>query len=152
MDERGGKFLQLFGLHEDFTEQELASAYRTLAKLNHPDVSRDTASEMRMIIINEGYGFLQEYRRNQPASSQGEKRPDDFHYTCYKTAFMVLKTAFEEYFGEGEDKSNTGDLILLKERLQVSKNGFSRLLDELPYSPWVDDAIDKINSINKWLV
>lgn len=152
MDEKGGKFLQLFGLHEDFTEQELASAYRTLAKLNHPDVSRDTASEMRMIIINEGYGFLQEYRKNHPDGSREEKRTDDVHYTCYKTAFMVLKNAFEEYFGEGEDKSNTGDLKLLKERLHVAKNGFSRLLDEMPYSPWVDDAIDKINSINKWLI
>ncbi|HEY1406790.1 MAG TPA: J domain-containing protein, partial [Spirochaetota bacterium] len=55
--DKASRFLTLFGLHADFTAAELVSAYHTLAKLNHPDLTHDPESAMRMVIINEGYRY-----------------------------------------------------------------------------------------------
>ncbi len=145
------RLLHLFGLREDFTAEELAGAYRMLAKLNHPDLNRDTASEMRMVIINDGYAFLREYVKTRPPVAAGNAKEEDLPYLLYRNAFMVLKNAFDDYFGELEDRSLVGNISTLRERLMLAKKDFWRLVNELPYSPWVDDAIDKISSINKWL-
>jgi len=148
--EKADRYLLLFGLGNDYTDSELNGAYRMLAKLNHPDLNKDVSSEIRMVIINEGYKFLQEYQKSQKIFEPVKKNEDIF-YNHYKNAFQILKTAFDEYFGDCEDKSNTGNLPALKERLKRAKEGFSKIVSELPYSQWVDDSIDKINSINKWL-
>lgn len=150
-EEQIRKFLTLFGLAYDYTSDELTGAYRTLAKLNHPDVNRDVTSEMRMTIINEGYRFLQENLKHQKTGGETAHPVQDPAYLCYREAFRMLKNAFEEYFGEVEDRSLMGNLQRLRERLMSAKRGFSRLVNEMPYNEWVDDAIDKINSINKWL-
>ncbi len=149
--ERRERFLQLFGLRGDYGAGELAAAYRTLAKLNHPDLNRDVTSDMRMVIVNEGYELLKAQLDSPAGEVTGAKKPDDVFYQEYKIAFEILRLAFDDYFGEGEDKTRVGDLTILRERLSLAKRGFSRLVTELPYNPWVDDAIDKINSINKWL-
>lgn len=149
--ERRERFLQLFGLRSDYSAEELAASYRTLAKLNHPDLNRDITSDMRMVIVNEGYEFLKAQFELPIDEAARARRTDDPYYREYKSAFEILRLAFDDYFGEGEDKSRVGDLAVLRERLSLAKRGFSRLVTGLPYNPWVDDAIDKINSINKWL-
>ncbi len=145
------KFLKLFGLSHNFAPAELQSAYRTLAKLNHPDINRDAASRMRMVIVNKGYEVLRSFAASRENHSHPAEPAGDVYYTHYKNAFVILKSAFEDYFGEGQDKTKTGDRYVLIERLRAAKNGFSRLINEFPYNQWVDDAIDKISSINKWL-
>ncbi len=149
--ERRERFLQLFGLRSDYSAEELAASYRTLAKLNHPDLNRDITSDMRMVIVNEGYEFLKAQLELPIDEAARAGKTDDPYYREYKNAFEILRLAFDDYFGEGEDKSRAGDLAVLRERLSLAKRGFSRLVTVLPYNPWVDDAIDKINSINKWL-
>lgn len=144
-------YLSLFGLTEDSTIEELSTSFRILAKLNHPDVCKDVDSEERMTIINEGYKFLKNAFLSEELSSLREEKKEDIFYTQYKKAFLIFKNAFECYFGEGEDKSSVGDEKTLKENLQLAKREFSKLVNELPYNKWLDDAIDKISSINKWL-
>ncbi len=157
--EKLDKNLLLFGLRRDFTLEELAASFRVLAKLNHPDVSKDKDSVLLMTSVNEGYEFLKE------ALSSGEvkrfflerKREEekerilDIFYDQYKKGFVILKAAFEEYYGESEDKSSVGNTEILKKELLRAKIEFAVLINELPYNQWVNDAIDKINSINKWL-
>jgi len=43
------------------------------------------------------------------------------------------------------------DLEALRGRLREAKTQFAVLVDEMDYNPYVDDAIDRIASINKWL-
>ena len=40
---------------------------------------------------------------------------------------------------------------ILKDKLILAKAEFSKLVNDLPYNEWINDAIDKISSINKWL-
>jgi len=75
-EDKKRRFLRLFGLTEYFSAEELSGAYRTLAKLNHPDVSRDVSSEMRMAIINEGYRFLRDHLSEEPDEEQPAPRED----------------------------------------------------------------------------
>lgn len=149
------EYLALFGLGDDYTADELASSYRTLAKLNHPDIIKNAESDERMSLINGAHDFLKDVLatgqiKNLKIEKPGGKREDIF-YSQYKKGFLILKNAFEDYFGDGEKKNNFRDEKILREKLLLAKIEFSRLVNEFPYNEWVNDAIDKISSINKWL-
>lgn len=148
------RYLNLFGLRKSFSIEELNSTYRTLAKLNHPDITGDRNDE-RMVLINEGYRVLKEAHHQGLGDLLGEhlevRVEEDTFYLQYKKGFQILQRAFDDYYGEGEDKGFEGKLDLLRERLLNAKIEFSRLVTDMPYNQWVDDAIDKISSINKWI-
>jgi DnaJ-class molecular chaperone len=159
--EKLNKYLTLFGLRENFCMEELAGSFRVLAKLNHPDISKDKDSGKLMTVINEGYQFLKEslsngdiknYLEHKKQETEEEKgRVEDIFYDQYKKGFVILKNAFENYYGDAEDKSMTGNTGILKTELLRAKIEFAVLINDLSYNVWVNDAIDKINSINKWL-
>lgn len=147
------RFLALFGLPSDFTKDELSSAYRTLAKLNHPDITRDPESEMRMVVINEAYRYLsEEYSApmEEAVSSVSGSAVHDPAYAGYRRAFSIMSAAFVDYYGEG-DKALESDLEVLRNRLSSAKAEFAALIEEYPSSHWTPDAIDRVFSINKWL-
>lgn len=153
------KYILLFGLREGFSLAELTASYRVLAKLNHPDVNKDEDSIRLMAAINEGYEFLKNALSAgkvtdffaERETEADKERVFDIFYEQYKKGFVVLKAAFEDYYGESEDKSCVGNTDILKKELLRAKIEFSVLINDLPYNQWVNDAIDKINSINKWL-
>jgi curved DNA-binding protein CbpA len=155
------KYLTLFGLRENFTLEELSASFRVLAKLNHPDVSKEKDSVKLMSLINNGYDFLKDnllsgeiknFLENRKEEAETEKsRVEDIFYDQYKRGFVILKSAFDSYYGETEDKTFTGNSDKLKNELLRAKIEFAVLINDLPYNIWVNDAIDKINSINKWL-
>ncbi len=155
------KYLTLFGLKENFTLEELSASFRVLAKLNHPDVSGDKDSVKLMTAINNGYDFLKDillsgdiknFLKSGKEGAETEKgRVEDIFYGQYKKGFVILKSAFDNYYGEMEDKTFTGNAERLKKELLRAKIEFAVLINDLPYNIWVNDAIDKINSINKWL-
>ncbi|MDY6970573.1 MAG: hypothetical protein SVR08_18250, partial [Spirochaetota bacterium] len=152
--------LKLFGLSENFTLDQLTASFRMLAKLNHPDINRDGDSKERMADINEGYIYLKEeltkgeyqYHTDTERQRESHEKAKDIFYFHYKQGFEILKSAFENYFGEGDDKSKKGNLDELKKHLILAKDEFSILINDLPHSQWVDDAIEKISSINRWLM
>ncbi len=147
------RFLALFGLPSDFTKDELSAAYRTLAKLNHPDITRDPESEMRMVVINEAYRYLsEEYSAptEQAVSSVAGSTVHDPAYAGYRRAFSIMSAAFVDYYGEG-DKTLESDLEVLRNRLVSAKAEFAALIEAYPSSHWTPDAIDRVFSINKWL-
>lgn len=143
--------MTLFGLSEGFTNEELSSAYRTLAKLNHPDANPDPESKMRMVIINEAYSYLREYGSTEHVPlPEGSKKYPDPAYDLYKNAFSIMSKAFTNYYGEG-DKTLTDDLDYLTGELARAKKGFAECIEKYPKSGWTADAIDRVFSINKWL-
>lgn len=144
------RYCALFGVSPGFSEEELTAAYRTLAKLNHPDINEDPSSGMRMIIINEGYRFLKDERTRITAELFQKNKIDDPAYTIYRSSFDLMSAAFENYYGE-KNKSLESDLSALRSSLAFAKAGFSRLITEFPASNWTSDAIDRIFSINTWL-
>ncbi len=155
--EKAARFLTLFGLDASFTPDELASSYRALARLNHPDVARDVAAGMRMVIINEGYEFLKSARPliqggavTAETGAGGKSGSGEIVYRQYRKAFDILREAFDDYFGR-PGRRGEGDIGLLRERLSVAKDEFAAVINGFPYNEWVDDAIDRINSINRWL-
>ncbi|MBN2403029.1 MAG: hypothetical protein JXN64_11600 [Spirochaetes bacterium] len=155
------KYLTLFGLRANYTLEELSASFRMLAKLNHPDVSKEKDSVQLMALINEGYQFLKDslangemneylaYRESEKKEDKG--RVEDIFYDQYKKGFVILKSAFEDYYGDSENKSGVGKTEQLKKELLRAKIEFAVLINDLPYNVWVNDAIDKINRINKWL-
>ncbi len=150
-------YRSLFGLKDNFTAEELRHAYRTMAKLNHPDVSNgDSDSLARMVIINEGYRFLSELLVSGEINSylqdvrSARNHGEDNVYNQYRRAFDILKDAFDRYYGDYKS-SDEGDIHELRKKLSIAKEEFARIVTDFPYNQWVDDAIDRINSINKWL-
>lgn len=144
------KYITLFGLKTQFTHEELSDAYRTLAMLYHPDISKDTDALQKMQCINTAYDYLKQYaislnKHNERTSSD----TNDSVYAVYKTAFTILQNAFYQYYTDGTGFTDNTDY--LKNQLKEAKALFTKIIKEYPYNEWVDDAIDKINSINKWL-
>jgi curved DNA-binding protein CbpA len=135
-------YLRIFGLAEPFTEEELSGAYRTLAKLNHPDLSNDPTAEMRMVILNEGYSYLKDHITTQPVKQKSEG-PED--YRLYRAAVDVLREAFDLYY-TGKLNENQ-----LKTHLRKAKESLSLIVKNHEKSDWYFDSIDRIVSINKWL-
>ncbi|MFW5771508.1 MAG: DnaJ domain-containing protein, partial [Spirochaetota bacterium] len=119
---RFSMYMSLFGLRGRFTSEELRHAYRTLAKLNHPDVNKqDTSSKMRMIIINEGYRFISEILENGELDkfiterNDTEKNDDvDRAYSQYRRGFSILTEAFDRYYGD-QKTPDEGDIHVLRE-------------------------------------
>jgi len=149
--EKTSRYLTLFGLPNDYSEEDLQRAYRTLAKLNHPDLSDDPESSMRMVIINDGHLFLREYRtRISQTLMIQRKAVQDPVYDLYRRAFDIMSNAFNDYYGDG-DKSKTANLDILKNELGEAKKEFASLIEKFPSSQWTADAIDRVFSINKWL-
>lgn len=152
--EKFNKYISLFGLKVNFSKEELKSAYYTLAKLNHPDIMKGNTSKMRMVIINDGYQYLskllEEGSLPQDKEVVAKKDNQDIHYNLYKEAFEIMRTAFEDYFGEN-GKIGHNNLEKLQTSLRNSKDLFAKIINDKNYNQWVDDSIDKVASINKWL-
>ncbi|MBN2434172.1 MAG: J domain-containing protein [Spirochaetes bacterium] len=140
MDDKTRNFLRLFGLQPDYTAEDLSDAYRTLAKLNHPDLNDSPSAPMRMVLLNEGYSHLQ-----NSIGTHGESRKGDDVYNLYRDGIDIMRAAFEVYYGRDND------ILRLKESLIRAKEKFSIVVKEHSSSEWFNDSIDKICSINKWL-
>ena len=143
-------YTTLFGLDEQFTIDELSNAYRTLAMLYHPDISRDANALQKMQLINTAYDYLKNFVDSSiKADSTKEYEKIDEIYSLYKKAFTILQNSFYGYYSDGS--GFTGDAKYLKNELIKAKELFATIINDYPYNQWVDDAIDKINSINKWV-
>ncbi len=144
------QYITVFGLKPQFTLDELSNAYRTLAMLYHPDISSDADALQKMQLINTAYDYLKQYAVSSNKESEAVSgTAQDSVYTMYKKAFSILQQAFYKYYTDGT--GFTGNKNYLENQLKEAKSLFSKIIKEYPYNEWVDDAIDKINSINKWL-
>lgn len=149
LDEKTSRYLALFGLAPGFTREELQRSYRTLAKLNHPDLNAGPASQMRMVLVNDGYdclGKIADQIDQTPQIPRTEDRP----YSLYRKGFDSLMRAFDLYYTEGAS-ARSGRMELFLSELRSAKSDLARVIREFPESTWTGDAIDKVMSINVWL-
>jgi curved DNA-binding protein len=79
-------YYKILGIGKDATQEEIKSAYRRLALLNHPDRNRgDTEAEERFKEINEAYIVLgdketrEKYDRLNSLSSRQTHKPEDIY-------------------------------------------------------------------------
>jgi hypothetical protein len=150
-EEKRSRYLSLFGLDPLFTKDELTRAYRTLAKLNHPDISADPAAQMRMVIINAGYEFLADAEGTVPVPVPSQSsRIDDPAYSLYRRGFELLEQGFDLYYTEGAP-ARSEKMSHFYEMLREAKAELARVIREYPESRWTGDAIDKVMNINLWL-
>ncbi len=63
---------QILELSENYTEKELKNAYRTKAKIYHPDSANPQSSELKFKEISEAYKFLEEELK-KPKKPKKEK-------------------------------------------------------------------------------
>jgi outer membrane protein assembly factor BamD (BamD/ComL family) len=152
-NEKISRYLSLFGLSSSFTKEELTRSYRTLAKLNHPDLNQDAAAQMRMVIINAGYEYLAGTAgtaETGEAAVAGSAKKEDPAYVVYREGFESLTRAFELYYAEGA-QARADRMELFLSGLRAAKELLARVIREYPQSQWTGDAIDKVMSINLWL-
>ncbi len=143
-------YTTIFGLREHFTSEELAHAYRTLAMLYHPDISNDAGTLGKMQLINTAYDYLKNHVVSKhDADDTYNYEKSDSVYCVYKKAFTLLQQAFYLYYTDGTGFTENKEYLLTK--LTEAKELFAKIIKDYPYNQWVDDAIDKINSINKWV-
>ncbi len=143
-------YTTLFGLDEQFTIDELSNAYRTLAMLYHPDISRDANALQKMQLINTAYDYLKNrVVSKHDADDTYNYEKSDSVYCVYKKAFTLLQQAFYLYYTDGTGFTENKEYLVTK--LTEAKELFAKIIKDYPYNQWVDDAIDKINSINKWV-
>ncbi|MEW6143704.1 MAG: universal stress protein [Thermodesulfobacteriota bacterium] len=82
MDDRKiGRFLELFDLGRNFTDEELKAAYRDLVQVWHPDKYSNSErlrirAESKIKLINEAYGTLEEILRRKEVRSDSQSGSD----------------------------------------------------------------------------
>lgn len=66
------KAMQLLGLEENYTEEELKKQYKIYAKKYHPD-NEESSDEEKFIRIKEAYEYLAAYRGQEESKKAGAK-------------------------------------------------------------------------------
>ena len=83
------EYLETLGLNEGASKDDVKKAYRKLAKVYHPDVSKDPNAKLKFIAVNEAYKFL------TLVGSQGFAQVDDQSHSSYE--YDIRDNAYEAW-------------------------------------------------------
>lgn len=154
--------LEILDLHADYTVADLKKAFRKKSKKLHPDVNSDSiSSHLAMIQLNKAYSRLLSRNKVIPVADSVQSKDS---FSVYKQGVDLFqkvhpsqwkKVTLNDLFCNGGIKasSNTGSIIKdLINALSKSYYCFSKLVHEYQDSPWIDDAYDKMQQIEKMTV
>ena len=135
-------YLNLLGLDEDATFEDVKKAYRSLAKENHPDkFASDNDKErqkIKMAEINEAYQLIIKNIKKVEIKSD---------YEIYKTGIKYFEKCYEGLIVKMEDHKTHNKT----NNLQKAKKYFEILLNKYPESDWVYDSEEKLKKINNMM-
>lgn len=170
----------LFSLPENYTLDELKSAYRKQVKENHPDkftdVSRKNLQEIIMVRINLAYERLEDHieKRNSGGSAEGLTRETsegrksaDLSYQYYRKGLDFLSKAVTKKnhrvmvtlggssfscvnIGQFSDAEIKRSYIESFNLFALAEKNFSTVLDKFPDSIWAHDTKNKMKELEKF--
>ncbi|MBN1639296.1 MAG: J domain-containing protein [Ignavibacteriales bacterium] len=153
--------IQILGINESFSREELKKAYREKSKELHPDKSKDTLkSHLAMIRLNQAYSNLQKQLKEKPQLKK-EKQTKDLAYSIYKNGIQKFQnihpSKWKSYSIDGlfdpsaiNTHSETPSIIqsLITEMSEAYRS-FSIIINEYVNSPWYADSMSKMKEIEK---
>ncbi len=153
--------LEVLGLKENYTLEELKDAFRRKSKILHPDCNESSLeSHKAMIKLNQAYSNLLQ-KREMPKITAGKKETADDSYEIYRRAmenFMTIHPSKwkavrkEGLFNPGAvvtDEETPNIIKSMIDRMASAYHDFSRVVSEHPNSPWAFDAKNKMKEIEK---
>lgn len=158
--------LDFFGLEENFTEEQLRTRYRELAKKYHPDSSEFT-SNILFNELNRCKTVLDDYLNFRthtkagsipyPKAGLNETKKKDLAYELYKAAKEIENRAILEYFEKTKgnpvflDPKENPPLRDLAMALKIPMDNYKKILEEYPQSIWSKDAKDSLLRLVNWI-
>lgn len=153
--------IQILGLNESFSHEELKKAYREKSKELHPDKNKDTLkSHLAMIKLNQAYSNLQKQLKEKPLLKM-EKQTKDLAYSIYKDGIQKFQnihpSKWKSYSIDGlfdpgaiNTHSETPSIIQsLITEMAKAYHSFSLIINEYVNSPWFADSMNKMKEIEK---
>lgn len=149
------KLYKLFGLEMTATLDEVKTAYRKLAKENHPDMFQDEAlkktQEKKMALLNNAYGKILSGFGSSPQS------PAEKSGTAVENETDLYKKGVE-WMNQLGRTSHLKQVMIEMQRDRLlhkieiagtAKECFLKLLKDFPESDWAYDAKERLLMINK---
>ena len=153
--------IEILGLNEAFTFDELKRAFRIKSKQYHPDKNQDNLnSHLAMIRLNQAYSNLHKQIKEKPVLNN-RKQTKDTAFSKYKEGIRKFQSIhpskWKSYSIEGlfdpsvinthsETPSIIQSLITLMAEAYYC---FSTVVNEHESSPWYSDSIVKMKEIEK---
>ena len=153
--------IQILGLNESFSYEELKKAFRIKSKQLHPDKNQDNLkSHLAMIRLNQAYSNLQMQLKEIPLYSE-EKKIKDLAYSIYKKGIQQFQnihpSKWKSYSIDGlfdssavNTHSETPSIIQsLITEMAEAYHCFSIIINEYENTPWYSDSMNKKKEIEK---
>ncbi len=153
--------IQILGLNESFSYEELKKAFRKKSKQLHPDRNQDNLkSHLAMISLNQAYSNLQKQLKEKPFLKE-EKKTKDLAYSIYKNGIQKFQSIhpskWKSYSMAGlfdpsaiNTHSETPSIIQsLITEMAEAYHSFSIIISEHENTPWYSDSISKMKEIEK---
>lgn len=153
--------IEILGLNNTFSFEELKRAFRQKSKQFHPDKNQDNLnSHLAMIRLNQAYSNLHKQIKEKPVS-KNLNIAKDIAYSIYKEGIQKFQnihpSKWKSYSIDGlfdpsaisthlETPSIIQSLITL---MAEAYHSFSTVVNEHENSPWYSDSIMKMKEIEK---
>ncbi len=158
-DELIQEALDFFNLDSDFEETELKRNFHILALKFHPDRGEYTSEVLfvQLIKYKEILDKHLESKKNLTSQEKSKTLGSKKEYEIYKNAKNMESSAILDYFKSRDGnplqllEKNNPELVVLRKKLEKSKELYLKIIHDFPTSIWLHDAKESIERIDVWL-
>ena len=153
--------VEILGLGEHFSHQELKKAFRKKSMQYHPDKNQDNlSSHLAMIRLNRAYSNLQK-QVQQESVPEREETANDPAYSIYKEGIKKFQSihpsrwksfSLDGLFDPGAVDTHSETPLIIQSLITAmaeAYHSFSTIINEHETSPWFSDSLEKIKEIEK---